>query len=172
MAEMMLVAAATAAVGTLVGSELSASGMEDAAEVKAAGLRQAATESRASSQRQAMEQRRRARLALSTLTARAAAGGGSATDPGVVRLGGDIAARGEYQALAEMYTGENRARGLETEANIGIASARQQAHATRVGSYFKAAGTILSGVGGYMKPGGGSLPGEPLDIRSDAARYG
>lgn len=167
----MIAGAVVSAAGTLVGSEMSASAMEGAGEVRAAGLRQAATESRAAGQREMFEQQRKARLALSTLRARSAATG-SADDTDVIKLGADIAARGEYQALAEMYTGENRARGLEDEAAATQWSAKAQAKATRVGSYFKAAGTILSGVGGAMKPSGATLPDAGKLGDSGAYAYG
>lgn len=162
----LIAGAAVTAAGTLVGGEMSAS----AAEAKAAGLRQAATESTAAAQRNSFEQQRQARLALSTLTTRAAAGGaGNDTDTG--RLAGDIENRGEYLSLSEMYKGENRARGLLDEADASLFSAK----ATRTGSYFAAGGKILSGIGAAAR-GGGPATGDasgPMDISYDAARsYG
>jgi hypothetical protein len=88
----------------------------DAQYFKAAQEDQAAQESRAASQRTALEKDRQATLLQSTLQANAAASGGGAADPTVVGLGQDIAGRGEYQSLMDMYTGENRARGIEDQA--------------------------------------------------------
>lgn len=134
---------------------------EQEAGFQAQQLTMAAAESRAASQREAFEKRHNAKLALSTLIARAAAGGGGVSDPTVVKIGERIAERGEYQALMDMFTGENRARGLEDQAYAtrwsGAArnyGAQLDAQATRYSgkaeekaSYFKAGGTILSGIG-------------------------
>lgn len=149
-----LTAAGTAvtAAGTLVGGARA----EESAEFRAQQIEGAAAESRAAAQRQAFERRRAAKLTLSSLQARSAAFAGDASDPGIVRLAGDIAARGEYQALAEMYTGENRARGLTDEA-MGT---RMSGAAARQGSYFAAGGQVLSGLGGMFKTYGSmSSPG-------------
>lgn len=142
-------------VGSLIGGEMTAQGAEEAGAFKAAQLERAATESRAASQRDAFEQKRKARFALSTLRARAAAGGGG-IDSDAIKIGGDIAARGEYMALAELYTGENRARGLEDEAMATRYTAKQQAKAARVGSYFKAGSSILKGIGTALSPDKGT----------------
>lgn len=109
-----------------------------------------AQESRAASQRSALDVRRREELLRSTLIARAAAGGSSATDPGIIDLAGDIAQRGEYEALTEMYKGENRARGLEDAALgsrlTGQALAAEGA-AKKKAAKLSAIGTIIGGAG-------------------------
>lgn len=170
-----LLAGGVAAVGTLVGGEMAASGTEKAAELKSGLLGKAAADARATGQRDMFEQQRTARLALSTLRTRAAAGG-AGNDTDTIRLTGDIAARGEYQALASLYTGESRASGLMDEAAATKWSAASQANATRVGSYFGAAGNILSGLGSAarIKAGvGTSGTGNPLDITyQNAQAYG
>lgn len=171
---MTLVAgAAVTAVGTLVGGEMSASATEKAGGLRAQQLGQAAAESRAASQRDSFEKQREARLALSTLTSRAAASG-SGNDTDTAKLSGDIERRGEYLSLASLYTGENRARGLLDEADATKWQANTSAKATRVGSYFAAAGSILKGVGAAAggPPGAGagsssSLGGGPIDLRYD-----
>lgn len=156
---------AVSAGGSLIGGSMKASAEEQmgqlaqrGAEFQAQQLDQAATESRAASQRQAFEKQRLGRLALSSLTARAASSGGSATDTDAVKIAGDIAGRSEYEALGDLYTGENRARGLTDEATgaryTGAAKAygaQLGAQATRAGSYFDATGTILKGVGSFGK---------------------
>lgn len=163
-----------AIVTSLAGTAISASGTiasgkaakdagirsMQAQEFKAAQYEQAAQESRASAQRAALERRRDVKLAESTLQARAASSGGGADDPTIVQLGENIAGRGEYQALGEMFRGENRARGLldeatgarfTGEAELAAGKAKQQA------SEYSAAGTILSGVGTlFGKYGGGN----------------
>lgn len=169
---------ALTAGGTLIGGAAAA----DAGEAQAAAQRKAAAdnktmlefkatqeeqnaqESRAAAQRQSLEKTRQARLLLSSLQARAAAGGGSASDSGVLDIAGKIAARGEYESLMEGYTGENRARGLldqaradryagetgiqgaELAANAAIASGKAQ----QAASFLSAAGTLAgSGAGAY-----------------------
>lgn len=144
---LMLAGTAVSSIGTLVGGEMAAKAAETSSAFKAAQLDQAAAESRAAGQAQAFERRRQARLALSTLQARAAQGGDT-TSPGILDLTGDIAQRGEYQALAEMYAGENRARGLMDTATATRMEGEATADAARTGSYFKAGGTLLSGAGG------------------------
>lgn len=135
------------------------------AEFQAQQLDQSALESRAASRIDAYEKRRAAKLALSTLTARAAAGGGSATDATVLDLGEGIAERGEFGALLDMFTGENRARGLEDQAKgarysgaarryaaeLEAQGVRYGGKAAQVGSYFSAGGQILSGVGSAFR---------------------
>lgn len=145
-----------AGAGSLIGGEMSASGTEAAGDLKAQQLGMQATESRAAGQRQMFEQQRKAKLALSSLRARSAMTG-NASDTDTIKLAGDIGNRGDYLALAEMYTGENRARGLEDEAAATLWSSKAKAKATRVGSYFSAASSILKGVGSYAR-GGTSLP--------------
>lgn len=102
-----------------------------------------AQQERAASQRSALETRKNARLAQSTLQARAAASGGGADDPTVLGLSSDIAERGEYQSLMEMFTGESRARGLMDAA----ASTRAEGKFARNASRMKALGTIIGGAG-------------------------
>lgn len=163
MAEIALIAgiagAGISAVSTIIGGAHQAAGLEaqgelakQGAEFSAKQMEMQAAESRASGQRSALEKRRLTALGLSKLQARAAASGGGATDMGVLKLGEGIAGRGEYEALADLFAGENRARGLES----GAAAARYEgdarkissdfaADATRTGSYLQAGGTILSG---------------------------
>lgn len=136
----------TGAVVGAAGQLMAGASAKASADYRAEQLDMAATESRAASQRQVFERRRQAKLTLSSLQARAAADGGDASNPGIIRLGGDIAARGEYQALSELYLGENRARGLTDEAT----ASRISGSAARTGSYFSAAGTLASGFGSML----------------------
>lgn len=115
---------------------------------------QAANEARAASQRQAFERRHEAELLGSKLQARAAASGGGATDATVLDLGGDIAGRGELAALTEMYKGENRARGLEMQAEADRYSGEMaliEGQAKKKASRLAAAGTIVGGMGSAFK---------------------
>jgi hypothetical protein len=127
---------------------------QDAAYFKAAQEEQAAQESRAAAQRTALEKDRQSRLLQSTLQANAAASGGGAADPTIIGLGQDIAGRGEYQSLMDLYTGENRARGLEDQATGSRMSgdaALAEGKAKQSASYLSAAGTLIGSAGSAYK---------------------
>jgi len=144
---------ALAAGGTLMGGAAAADAGargQQAQEFKAQQEEMAAQESRAGAQRAAMESRRKGTFLQSTLQARAAASGGGADDPTVLNLGGDIAARSEYDALFDMYKGENRARGLEDQAMASRLTGdalKAEGEAKRTASYLSADGTIIGGAG-------------------------
>jgi hypothetical protein len=107
-----------------------------------------AGESRAAAQRMAADKRRESRLVQSQLVARAAASGGAVDDPSVVTTAGQVAQRGEYEALTEMYKGENRARGLEDAAYAARRqgeAAEYEGKAKKKASYLSALGTIIGG---------------------------
>lgn len=130
-----------------IGTIASGNAARDAAYFKAAQEDQQANEARAVSQRQAEENRRRAGLATSRIQALSAASGGGASDQSILKLSGDVAGRGEYQALSDLYTGENRARGLEDAAMADRMTGDAQASASK----FKAFGTLLSSAGGIYE---------------------
>ena len=79
-------------------------------------LRVQAGQERAASQRDAARERRNQRLLESRAQAVAAASGGGASDPTVTKVISDIAGEGTYRALGALYTGEDKARGLEAAA--------------------------------------------------------
>ncbi len=144
---------ALSAAGTIVGGNAAADAGKAGQQAKnfeAVQLDQSAQESRAASQRTALEDRRKSKLLASTLQARAAASGGGAADQTVVDLGRDIAGRGEYEALTSMYTGENRARGLEDSA-MGARMTGEallaEGKAKKKASYLSAAGTLIGSAG-------------------------
>lgn len=89
------------------------------------------------------ETQRKTALTQSTLTARAAADGGSATDGTVLDLSQDIAGRGEYLALGDLFAGQDRAAGLRQQADAD----RYSGVVARVGANASATGTILGGIG-------------------------
>lgn len=157
-----LAGSAVSAMGTIAGGNAAkAAGLagQQAQEFKAKQEEQAAQESRAVSQRAALDKRRQGDLALSTLQARAAASGGGAADPGVLTLAGDIAGRGEYEALFDMYKGENRARGLIDQAagsRLTGEALRAEGEAKKRASRFSALGTIIGGVGSAASQFGGA----------------
>jgi hypothetical protein len=119
----------------------------EGARYKDAQYRQAATESRAGAQRQSFEKKRESRLLQSRLQANAAASGGGAADGSIIKLGSEIAGRGEYLALTEMYKGENKARGYEDAGTAALMEGR----AAQQGAKRSAIGTIIGGAGGLFK---------------------
>ena len=141
------------AMGTIAGGKAAAEAgvrAQQAADFTAKQQVQAGEESRAVAQRSAFEKRREGDLLNSKVQARAAASGGGATDPGVLDISGDIAQRSEYDALFEMFKGENKARGLLDAAKatrMGGEAALWEGEAKKKASYLSAAGTIIGGAG-------------------------
>lgn len=129
----------------IAGTVLSAGGSiyqgtkaKKAADSEAAQLEYAAGQQRAASQRTAEEQRRQARLAISRTQA-VAGGGGS--DQTVVDLVGDMAGEGELRALTALYEGDDRAFGMERQAE----ARRREGKAARTAGYTRAVASVLRG---------------------------
>jgi hypothetical protein len=157
---------AMSAMGTLAGGKAAAQAgyaSQQAHEFAARQQEQAGQEGRAVAQRSALEKRREGTLLSSKMLARAAASGGGADDPTVTKIGEDIAGRSEYDALTEMYKGENRARGL-LDAAMGSRmtgdAALAEGEAKKRASYLSAAGTII-GTAGSMYGQYNKLPKTP-----------
>ena len=173
---------ATSVVGGLVEGDSAARAAKaqgaaerDAANYRSAQLFQQAGQERATAQRKAIEERRRSRLAQSRAVAIAAGSGGGATDPTVTHILGDLAGEGEYNALAQLYTGEESAIGLETqgraskyEGKLAYKAGKSSAKAIRRASYVDAVGKVLtmgSNIGFASKyganPNGGGVDPDP-----------
>jgi len=142
------------AVTSLAGAAVGAAGtMAAGANAKAMGeyqqkeAMQQAESSTAMGQRQMEEQRRQTRLVQSTLQARAAASGVDATSPSVLNLSGNIAKRGEYNALMSLSEGQNQAAGLYNQGE----AAKYQGEITQQSDTLSAAGTMASGVGSMFR---------------------
>ncbi|AWV18822.1 hypothetical protein A3862_27470 [Methylobacterium sp. XJLW] len=110
---------------------------------KAAQEEQQATQAIAASQRTMFDTQRKTALTQSTLQARAAADGGSATDPGVLSLTDNVAGRGEYLALGDLFAGQDKAAGFRQQAGAD----RYSGAAAAAGASAQATGTILGGIG-------------------------
>jgi len=89
---------------------------QKAAEFEAKQLRQAAGQTKAMSQIAAAEEIRVAKLKQSRALAVAAASGGSATDPNVLRIISGLAGEGELASSMQLFTGSEHARVLELQA--------------------------------------------------------
>lgn len=132
------------AVGTVVdalGSIREGQAQKDLANQQAAGMRIQAGQERATSQRDAFDARRQATLAVSRAKAVSAASGGSASDPTVVNLEAGIGARGEYNALTALYSGEEKAKALNYQARIAKYGGQQ----AETAGFGKAFDTVLGG---------------------------
>ena len=88
-----------------------------AKQFEAAQLDQLAGQSIAASQRDMLEQRRQADLAASRTLALAAASGGGASDPTVVKLISSLKGESAYRSAVALYRGEEEARQLHLKAD-------------------------------------------------------
>jgi hypothetical protein len=152
------------AVFGLLGTVVSAMGTiaqgkaaEAAAEFEAKQLEMRGKEERAASQREALEKKREGDLVQSRFQASAAASGAGAgsMDPTIAQLSSDIAGQSKYGQLMERYVGEERKRGLDTQAK----AREMEGEAARKGSMFSAFGTIVGGLSNFAtKYGAGGPP--------------
>lgn len=124
-----------------------------------------AGEERAAAQRGAMTEKRKADLAQSRLTAVAGASGSNADDPTVLDLWGDIGKEGQLNQQNVTAGGEQRAGGLEFQADLGNWTAdanarikRSSATSTLIGGMLGAGSTIAGGVSNYYSPMAGRYP--------------
>lgn len=139
---------AASAVGTgisAIGTMMAGDAAKDAAQYEAQMAERQSNEARAIGQKKMLEKRKKTELAQSRLRATAAKSTGDTTDFGVMNLAQDIEERGEYAALTDFYSGENRARGFEDKAN----AARYKGKVAQQGSYLKTAGTLFDGIGSF-----------------------
>jgi hypothetical protein len=150
------IASANAARQQAQALEYQAQAEIQAAEYKAKQEERVGQEQRAAAQRQALDEKEKEKYVQSHLQATAAASGGGADDPTIVKLSSDIAQRGEYNALSKMWSGESQAVGMENQAKLDRYSGyvratalADQAAATRT----KADATILGGIGGLFGAG-------------------
>lgn len=136
-----------------------------AAREEGAQLDYQAGQHRAASQRQAEEQRRQARLAASRLQAVAGGGGGDVT---AVNLSADLAGEGELRALTAIYEGNDRAIGMEAQAD----ARRKAGKAAKTAGYIGAVSSVLSAgsKGMFEKFGGGGYGGMPDGVPTRGGR--
>lgn len=108
-------------------AEYNAQMAEDEASYEAARLREQSIEEEAAGIREAKEKRRQTRLAASTARAKA----GTATDPTVMDIIGDIFEQGEYGAKTSLYEGKSAASLLRSQANLTEYQGQQEAEMAR-----------------------------------------
>jgi len=138
--------------------------MQQVAAVKAAGQAQQqnayyqakqmevnAGQERASAQRGMIEANRKRDLALSRATAINAAGGGSGFD--ILNILTGLKSEGDYEASAQMYQGEDAARGLESQA----AATRYEGDVAYKSAKVQSKGMKMAAVANLAKSAGGTL---------------
>lgn len=139
-----------------------------ASKIEAAQLQSQASAVKGDAQRDAIEQSRQARLAQSALIARAAAGGGSASDAGIMNLAGGLEAQGAYNALTALYNGDVRATGLRNQAAMTLYQgdmAKQASRIQAVSGLLQTAGSMGTMYSKYGQ-GGGTINAPMTDARS------
>ena len=130
-------------------------------EFEAAQLEQNAGQQIAAAQRSGMEEERKFELMQSRAIALAAASGGGASDPTVVKIISDLAGEGSYRKSIALYQGEENARQMrlaavarrmEGEAGFAGGASAQRAY------NISAVGGAVSGAGNYWarRYGGGT----------------
>ena len=132
------------AIGTVIGAAGSiASGVaaKRNADFEAAQLEAKGKEEFAAAQRDAEAKRREGALITSRQQALAAASGGGADDPTIVKLMTDTVAEAEFNASTAMYGGEQRKRGLFDSAK----GRRMEGRASLLGSVFDGLGSAATG---------------------------
>lgn len=134
---------AVTAAGTLAGGKAA----ETAGEMTKQADEMAAEQSFAAGQRKSLDTQERTRMAMSTATARAGANGVDAGSGSPLATVGDIAKRGSYQALMDMFNGESEATNLRNSGAAAEYGGKMQKQA----SYLSAAGTLASTAGSMFK---------------------
>lgn len=140
-------------VSTLAGGSAAAQGgrmQQTAANYEAAQVDANAAQSIASGQRQMLDTEQRTKLAISSATARAGASGAAPDVGSPLEDVGQLAGRGSYQALMDMFNGQSRATGLQNQSQ-GIRYTGQmeniEGEEKQKASYLAAGGDVLSSIG-------------------------
>lgn len=140
-----------ATVASLAGTAVAAQGTiaagkapKQAADYEAAQLNIKGKEEMAAAQQEAEGYAHQKDQALSSLQAKSAASGFSATDPTSLAMADEIAKYGTLQEQMSMYGGESRKAGIDAQAT----ARRMEGKAAMKGARLSAAGTIIGGVSG------------------------
>ena len=138
---------AATASGTLAGGQAAASA---GGAQKIANTNEAAT-AFASGQRQALDTTQRAKLMQSSSVVRASASGVDAGTGSPATNVGEIAQRGSYQALMDMFNAKSKSDALLYQGDLADWEGKQKKNA----SYLSAAGTLAGTAGSMMATYGG-----------------
>lgn len=137
MAALAFIAPIMTAVSTvlsIVGQVQQGNAAKQSADFKAEQYAAQAQEAQAAASRKAADQIRMGGLMQSRAQAVGAASGGSATDPTVVNIEGNIAGQSEYNALTSLWSGDAEAAGLTNSANAERYSGDQAQQAGEFGA--------------------------------------
>lgn len=157
----------SAALGVVsaIGTIASGNAQNKAYGYQAAQAEQAAGQERATAQRAAIEERRAAKFALSKGQAVAAASGTDPLSVSTVDIQEDLAAQGEYNAMSQLFAGEERARGLEGQAG----AYRTQGKIAKQAAVITGMSTLATTGSSLYNKYGFDQPGMPT---ADALKYG
>jgi hypothetical protein len=119
-----------------------------------AAFQQQAGQVEAQGSQQAADAALQTKYVLSSVRARAAANGVSASGTTPVDIAGQIAARGSYNVLSALYSSQEKAAGLNFQGQLSQYEGQVKQQASKV----SALSTVLSGIGSlatkYGNPGG------------------
>lgn len=153
---MTAAAGGISAAGTLAGGSYAAEAgrmQRQAANAQADQVEQNASQAIASGQRKMFDTQEKTRLAISTARARGAASGVNIAEGAPAEVQGELAERGSYHALMDMFNGESTASGLMNQA-AGIRYsgkvAELEGEQKQSASYLAAAGTLAGSAGSMM----------------------
>jgi len=94
-------------------------------------------------QRKMMESKRQANLAVSRQQALASASGGGVGDPTIESIMGKTMAKGQYNALVDMYNGGT----IRDDLYADAAATRAEGKGAMIGGFLNAGSTIFSRIG-------------------------
>lgn len=151
---------AYSAISSSQASNAQAAADRQKADLESKMLDERAKEERSSAQRVAAEELRKARFAQSRLGAVAGASGSGTTDETVMKLWGDIGKEGSYNASQATASGEQKASGMNYQANLDRWSADANSRikeaagrSTLIGGLMSSAGGLANGLAGTSKMG-------------------
>lgn len=149
--------AATAAGGAASAASTLAGGSaaKSAGDFTAAQLRSNAAQARAAGQRKMFDTQLKTKLAIGTSVANAAGSGVSADVGSPLENRVQLAGRGEYQALMDMFNGESEATGLESKAKAAEyegETKQRLALLSALGTLAGSAGTMATRYGMFKYP--------------------
>jgi len=144
--------AALAAVAAGVGQAMKAFNLQKQKIAETKAYREAGNRTMAATTRDMDEEQRNKELMHSRALALAAASGGGVDDPGMVKILGDLNAEGEYRVMAHLWSGQDRAAGLQFRA----AEAKKEGDAAIPVGIINA---LSAGASAYSRSGGTGLFG-------------
>jgi hypothetical protein len=145
------------AMGTLAGGQYAKQAgqmQQEAAEFTAEQLEENATQAVASSQRTALDTALKTSLAISSSRANAAGNGVNAGAGSAVTNVGNLAQRGSYQAMMDLFNGQSTATGLQNQAaGVRYTGAMEEigGEEAQTASDLAAAGTLAGSAGNMAK---------------------